>query len=62
MSSTTVVDPHKMTKPISHADHFESTPPLPGDPFSLGRPGASAEDLRALDVLADQYKNSPIHR
>jgi GTP cyclohydrolase I len=31
MSSTTVVDPHKMTKPISHADHFEAAAPLPGD-------------------------------
>src|SRR5688500_19425144 len=31
MSSTTVVDPSKMKKPISHADHFESAPPLPGD-------------------------------
>ena len=31
MSSTTVADPHKMTKPISHADHFESAAPLPGD-------------------------------
>ena len=31
MSSTTVADPHDMTKPISHADHFESATPLPGD-------------------------------
>jgi GTP cyclohydrolase I len=31
MSSTTVVDSTKMTKPISHADHFEAAAPLPGD-------------------------------
>ena len=31
MSSTTVAEPNKMTKPVSHADHFESATPLPGD-------------------------------
>jgi hypothetical protein len=31
MSSTTVVERSKMTKPVSHADHFESATPLPGE-------------------------------